>query len=462
VPRFFRSIGSRAALLAVLVGLVTPPAGAFGPEHRDQTPPEAQGDDEATGPLKEQPGLKRDEAAPEMGDKTPTAEDLQLTETQKMQKIRNEEIFANYATREDLDAVLKSVREWQAYADLIRLYGSFRLGIATQEGGSTTVEDLSPRIGFRGQAKLNDKINVTARVELGVNLVDQDSNEVVIAGDQLGTERFEDDDAVTTRLGYAGLVGDWGSVLIGKQWSVYYDVTQWTDLFWAVGGNASGTYNADTDGGVSGTGRAEKAVTTRFRWRGLRLGGQVQLRSRTDKDKDQADTWGLSAIGDLAFPEKWGAFSYGIAFNKVRDGVDEPGVNEPKQGDESTAAGLLYQSGKWYGALVLNRSKNHEVDDRGRWFDARGAEMFVMYSFMDNWEVHGGLNWLEPDNYRFRDDDGVLQKSEYRRRYLAYGISRRFSRESVLFFEGTIEDSDEADGSSLRNSLIGIGGYYTF
>ena len=85
-----------------------------------------------------------------------------------------------------------------------------------------------------------------------------------------------------------------------------------------------------------------------------------------------------------------------------------------------------------------------------------------MYSFMDNWEVHGGLNWLEPDNYRFRDDDGVLQKSAYRRRYLAYGISRRFSRESVLFFEGTIEDSDEADGSSLRNSLIGIGGYYTF
>jgi hypothetical protein len=61
-----------------------------------------------------------------------------------------------------------------------------------------------------------------------------------------------------------------------------------------------------------------------------------------------------------------------------------------------------------------------------------------------------------------RDDDGTLQKSQYRRRYLAYGISRRFSRESVLFMEGTIEDSDEADGGSLRNSLIGIGGYYTF
>jgi predicted porin len=397
-----------------------------------------------------------------MGDKTPTAEDLQLTETQKMQKIRNEEVFANYATKEDLDAVLKSVREWQAYSDLIRLYGSFRIGIATQEGGSTTVEDLSPRIGFRGQAKLSDKINVTARVELGVNLVDQDSNEVVISGDQLGTERFEDEDAVTTRLGYAGLVGDWGSVLIGMQWSVYYDVTQWTDMFWAVGGNGSGTYNAGTDGGVSGTGRAEKAVTTRFRWRGLRVGAQAQLRSRTENDQDQADTWGVSAIGDLAFLKEWGSFSYGIVFNKVRDGVNDPGVNEPKEGDESTAAGLLYQSGKWYGAVVLNRSKNHEIDDRGRWFDAKGAEAFVMYSFKAGWEVHGGLNWLEPDNYRFRDDDGALQKSQYRRRYLAYGISRRFSRESVLFMEGTIENSDEADGGSLRNSLIGLGGYYTF
>lgn len=123
-----------------------------------------------------------------------------------------------------------------------------------------------------------------------MNLVDQSSNEVFIAGDNLGQERFQDTDDITTRLGQAGLVGDWGSVQIGKQWSVYYDVTQWTDLFWAVGGNASGTYNAGTDGGISGTGRAEKAVSTRFRYHGLRLGAQTQMRNRTDNDQNVADT----------------------------------------------------------------------------------------------------------------------------------------------------------------------------
>ena len=97
-------------------------------------------------------------------------------------------------------------------------------------------------IGFRGQAKLTDNTNVSARAEFGVNLVDQSANEVFISGDNLGEERFQDTDDITTRLGQAGLVGDWGSVQIGKQWSVYYDVTQWTDLFWAVGGNASGTF----------------------------------------------------------------------------------------------------------------------------------------------------------------------------------------------------------------------------
>ena len=44
----------------------------------------------------------------------------------------------------------------------------------------------------------------------------------------------------------------------------------------------------------------------------------------------------------------------------------------------------------------------------------------------------------------------------------ASSFSRRFSRESVLFVEGTIEDSTEADGGTLRNSILGIGGYYTF
>ena len=99
------------------------------------------------------------------------------------------------------------------------------------------------------------------------------------------------------------------------------------------------------------------------------------------------------------------------------------------------------------------------MDDLDNWFDAKGAELFVMYSFREGWEVHAGFNWLDPDGYEFLDADGVLRKSDYQRKYFAYGFSRRFSRESVLFFEGTIEKSD---GGSLRDGIVAIGGYYTF
>ena len=345
-PNRIRVAAVGAFCLAAL--LLNGPAAAFGPETRDKTevdPEAAPAAARDRAGEREDPGLDKEEDSGEFGDDEEKPVDTQLTETQKMQKIRNEEVFQNYATKEDLDAVMKSVREWQEYSQLIRLYGSLRLAIASTTGAETTIEDLSPRIGFRGQAKLTDNTNVSARVELGVNLVDQSTNEFFISGDQFGEKRFQDSDDISTRLGQAGLVGKWGSVQIGKQWSVYYDVAQWTDLFWAVGGNAAGTFNANTDGGISGTGRAEKALTTRFRWRGLRLGAQAQMRSRTEEDEDVADTFGGSVIGDLRLPERWGAFSYGLAFNKVEDGVDRPGVNEPKRGDEATVGGLLGLSG---------------------------------------------------------------------------------------------------------------------
>ena len=57
------------------------------------------------------------------------------------------------------------------------------------------------------------------------------------------------------------------------------DKPQFTDLFQGNGGSASGTYNAGTDGGATGTGRADSVLQSRFlvspprSWFGLRLGG---------------------------------------------------------------------------------------------------------------------------------------------------------------------------------------------
>ena len=44
-----------------------------------------------------------------------------------------------------------------------------------------------------------------------------------------------------TRLGYVALQPSWGSLSIGKQWGVYYDVAGFTDWFPLFGGEATGT-----------------------------------------------------------------------------------------------------------------------------------------------------------------------------------------------------------------------------
>lgn len=81
----------------------------------------------------------------------------------------------------------------------------------------------------------------------------------LIGGDP-GTQEDSDNVALPLRLAFVGFEGPQGRVSFGKQWSTYYDVAVFTDQAPFFGGSASGTYNAGTDGGVSGTGRANQAL----------------------------------------------------------------------------------------------------------------------------------------------------------------------------------------------------------
>ena len=51
---------------------------------------------------------------------------------------------------------------------------------------------------------------------------------------------------------------------MGKNWSAYYQVGGWTDRMQGAGGAALGVYNAQTDGGPTGTGRADTTLQTRL------------------------------------------------------------------------------------------------------------------------------------------------------------------------------------------------------
>jgi len=291
------------------------------------------------------------------------------------------------------------------------------------------------------------------RAEFGLNLVDNDQELDFGTGDP-NFEVGEGGETISTRLGYVGARGELGEFTWGKRWSVYYDYcAEWTDRFMAVGGDASGTYNAGTDGGISGTGRAEACFQYRSPELGpLRAGVQWQNRSRTDEDENFADTWGAALDLELG-----GGFTLGAAFNDVRDGVEVPELNQAKEGDQSLIVGARWARGDWYLAFNYNQSEEHETDDEGRFFDAEGAELYASYALDQLHLVYAGFNWLEPDDGDYGGD--------FERRYLAAGVSRYFGLDrarSVVFLECALEDSTSADGSDGRDSVFGGGMRFNF
>jgi len=91
-----------------------------------------------------------------------------------------------------------------------------------------------------------------------------------------------------------------GTFSWGKQWSPYYDVAGLTDMFFTLGGEASGAYGPG-DGGIPGTGRSEKALQYRHRFGPVHVGAQVQNRARTDENVSYADTYGFMAGLDVTY-----------------------------------------------------------------------------------------------------------------------------------------------------------------
>lgn len=127
--------------------------------------------------------------------------------------------------------------------------------------GKIGMEDNSSRLTIDGKKTVNQDIKVVSQFEWGFNSQEEESDH---------------GDMFNNRLAYAGMESDkYGTALIGKQWSVFYDVAGWTDMYASTGGEALGVYEFDS-GGFSGRGRADQAATYRKTFGGLTLGVQAQ------------------------------------------------------------------------------------------------------------------------------------------------------------------------------------------
>jgi predicted porin len=328
----------------------------------------------------------------------------------------------------------------------IDAYGSLRLASVVNTDGISDIRNNGSRVGLRGEKALGRGLTAFARLELGVNLVNNDR--IILETGDPGAPIGQGSQAFTSRLGFIGITTRAGSVSWGKQWSPYYDVAEFTDQFQLFSGLASGAFGAGTDGGLAGTGRAERAVQYRERFGPVAVALQVQNRATSPNDQSWLDTWGGSVV--VGQREGFGA---GATYNAVRDGVANPNPNQAQEGDEAALFGVRYRSGPWYTAATFSVLTQHEVDDLGRRYDGTGFELALVRDLTEKVWVELGFNNLQPDS----DHPG-----DFRVRFGVTNLVYQFGQASRVFAGVKFDGGRTSDGTARPQAVFAGGLRYNF
>lgn len=345
-----------------------------------------------------------------------------------------------------------------------RVYSRFGAQVAVTRD-EAQVQDAGSRLGF--EYSVGDRIRLFAAAEWSVRLTGNENP--FYPGDTTsgGFVVFQEVDtrAFGSRLGYAGVdFNEWGRVTVGKQWSVHYDVTSYTDRFNVFGADASATFNAGTDGGLMGTGRADSAITYRNTFFDrLELGTQVQFRSLANGDA--VDGYGASAQVELLDGFKAGASYTRAKFNERLEG---PVLGLDGDG-QYYAFGLRYDSDRLNLAGVYVRQTNGDlarvpIFDQGVnvllpvVFDARGVELFGRYQVSDQVGLLGGYLNYDPDQdaptSSYIDPRAKLE-------YYIAGLDYRWFPNALFFAEYRLANGTDELGIK-GDDVFAIGFQYWF
>ena len=365
----------------------------------------------------------------------------------KQQETRKREIGAEEdpAVKQAVEATERRVEEVVERFDL-QLYGSVRLRFRRVDSESVW-SDGGSRIGLSGGWQVSDNIRLFARGEAGFNLLDQ-ADFLLNRGDRPPGQDFGD--TFFRRLLNVGAETPHAVLAVGKAWSTYYRVSSFTDRFQGTGASASGTYNAGTDGGNTGTGRADDVVQVRgfvgplqreLLRHPLTLNVQVQNGEPIPRveGKNYKTTVGLSTVYEAK--SDW---AVGVAYNHANiDDVDVEALRSVGIDGDATAlvVGARWYGNNWYVGSVVSRLENHEATSEGAYFEGNGWELYSQYNFHGPWWAVAGWNKLRPDSDQvqtgsFKIDYGVLGI-----RYSFQGM-RQFIYANVRFESSLSQDGE--------------------
>ena len=369
---------------------------------------------------------------------------------QAREEVRSEEEEPRIEREE---VVEKTVAE-EPYAG--KIYGSLRLRYRSTDAGSI-FGDAGSRVGLEGEYRTGQDSWVFARVEAGFNLLDELDTLLSPGG---GGGESQQGDSLFPRLYAVGIDTPVVLASFGKSWSTYYKIANFTDRFDSAGSSAVGTFNANTDGGATGTGRADSVLQTLAfidfmpeKWKVNPFNLNIQFQSgQPIPNVDGVNyqyAFGLSAVLDSRED-----YTFGIAYNRARiDELDNPAVQAAGiEGDaEALLVGARWFDEQRYIAFNVAWLRNHETTDVGTYFIGWGSELYARYRLTKGYWLVGGYNWLTPN-------EDQVQAGEYE---LLYGIvGLRYSIDDfkrLAYAEMRLDSTISEAGEKLGNIFtIGV------
>lgn len=356
--------------------------------------------------------------------------------------------------------------------------------VNAQELNDTINISIKPYTSLRGHLAAHDKIlelqENASRAGLEVNL--KKGNIAFVAGIELQINMFKanssfnldgnlDSELLTivpgqkqqvfgSRLGYLGIdMSKYGQITFGKQWSVYRDITAYTDRFNVFGSRASATFTGGTDGGQLGTGRADQSIIYRNKINALQFGAQIQTKG--GNNEKMIDGFGFSTQVELNQN-----ISIGAAFNRAFLPQDLINSNQilglsghptfysigskytSKQLDFNLV-GILQQNGDF--TPISYQSEN--TINPSYMFDAKGFETFLKYK-LNKYSILGGYNLYIPKTNKLVEN--IIIDKNFKRSDLITGLEYYPMKYVILYTEQRISFGKSYDGRK-EQSIFTLG-----
>jgi outer membrane protein N len=365
---------------------------------------------------------------------------------------RGEEAALNEDPEAQRRARIEEAPELRSLWPNIEFYSSVRLHAINNFDAENNLTDFNlgdgaSRIGVRGEWKMSKNWWLMGRAEGGFDVLDTFTPK--------GSDEEKDGLGLRKRLLYGGFDSDNLTGTYGKSWSAYYKIAGMADRFSIFGGNGVGVYNAGTDGGSTGTGRADDVLQARIYTSSLKalrikpFNLNLQYQHGQSIPGVEGRNYG-KAYGASAWLETQGDRGIGLAGQKSEvENIEDPVIRDAGIDGDAKALALSFRTygERWYAALVFAWMDNINTNDQFKYVNGRGAELYAQWEFRDRWWFIGGGNWFNADN----DDP---EAGQYETAYWVLGL--RYTLDSfnrMLYVEYRIDNGTLYDGTPRKNEL---------